>query len=300
LWPISARSKTLETVLIIGYGDIGRRVAILCRQRGWQVNALTRQAVTATHMSSHGLIGHVGDLDQPQKFPVLPTAASLVFYFAPPPPHGEDDPRLSAFLGAIPATAAPRKIIYISTSGVYGDRQGEWVTEQSAVKPTTDRARRRLAAEQHLHDWEQRSGVPTVILRVGGIYGPGRLPVERLRRGTPVLRQHECGYTNRIHADDLATVCVAAAERGHGVYNVSDGHPSTMTEYFNGVADLYGLPRPPQISRAQAQAVLSGEMLSYLAESRRLDNSKILNELGIRLRYPTLDKGLADSGLARK
>jgi len=295
LWPISARSKTLEPVLIIGYGDIGRRVATLCRQRGWRVNALTRQAVTATQMSSQGLIGHVGDLDQPEKLPVLPTADSLIFYFAPPPPQGKSDPRLSTFLGAIPSTAAPRKIIYISTSGVYGDHQGAWVTEQSTVRPTTDRARRRLAAEQLLRDWEQRNGAPTVILRVGGIYGPERLPVERLRRGTPVLREQECGYTNRIHADDLAAICMAAAERGHGVYNVSDGQPSTMTDYFNKVADLHGLARPPQISLSQAQGVLSKEMLSYLAESRRLDNHRMLNELGVSLHYPSLQEGLAAS-----
>ena len=293
MWPISAWSKTLETVLIIGCGDIGRRVATLCRQRGWQVNALARQAVTATQLSAQGLTAYVGDLDQPDKLPALPTAAGPIFYFAPPPPHGVDDPRLHAFLSTISSQASPRKIIYISTSGVYGDRQGAWVTEDSPVKPNTDRARRRLAAEMLLRDWEQHCGTPVVILRVGGIYGPGRLPVERLRRGTPVLRERDCGYTNRIHADDLAAVCVAAAMRGHGIYNVSDGHPSTMTDYFNKVAELYGLPPPAQISFDRAQSLLSPEMMSYLAESRRMDNHRMLNDLGVNLRYPTLNEGLA-------
>lgn len=295
MWPISAWSKTLETALIIGYGDIGRRVAALCQLRGWRVHALTRHAVTATQISAAGRPGYVGDLDQPDKFPALPTADSLIFYFAPPPPQGEGDPRIRAFLSAIPRESAPRKIIYISTSGVYGDCQGAWVTEASAVKPATDRARRRLAAENLLRDWEQRNNVPAVILRVGGIYGPGRLPIERLRRGTPVLCEQDCGYTNRIHADDLAEVCVAAAERGHGMYNVSDGHPGTMTDYFNRVADLYGLPRPTQISLDQAKNALSKEMMSYLAESRRLDNRRLLNELGVNLRYPSLQEGLAVS-----
>jgi nucleoside-diphosphate-sugar epimerase len=295
LWPILAWSKTLETVLIIGYGDIGRRVATLSRQRGWRVNALTRQSVTARQISAQGLVGYVGDLDQPDKLPALPTADSLIFYFAPPPPQGSDDPRLHAFLSSIPREVSPRKIVYIGTSGVYGDHQGAWVTEEGAVKPSTDRARRRLAAENLLYDWERREGVPVVILRAGGIYGPGRLPVERLRQGTPVLREEDCGYTNRIHADDLAAVCVAAAERGHGVYNVSDGHPGTMTDYFNRVADLYGLPHPTQISLDQARTMLSPEMVSYLAESRRLDNRRILNDLGVTLRYPTLNEGLANS-----
>jgi nucleoside-diphosphate-sugar epimerase len=297
LWPISAWSKTLETVLIIGYGDIGRRVAALCRQKGWRVNALTRQAVTASQLSAQGLTTYVGDLDQPDKLPALPTAAGLIFYFAPPPPHGVDDPRLHAFLNAIPRHAYPSKIIYISTSGVYGDCQGAWVTEDSPAKPNTDRARRRLAAEDLLRDWQRHNGTPVVILRVGGIYGPGRLPVERLRQDTPVLREQDCGYTNRIHADDLAAVCVAAAMHGHGLYNVSDGHPSTMTDYFNKVADLYGLPHPPQISFDQAQTLMSPEMMSYLADSRRLDNRRMLNDLGVNLRYPTLNEGLASGAV---
>jgi nucleoside-diphosphate-sugar epimerase len=200
---------------------------------------------------------------------------------------------LRVFLNRITDRALPRKLIYISTSGVYGDCQGAWVAEDVAPKPGTDRARRRLAAEILIHDWEQAYGIPTAILRVGGIYGPGRLPAERLRLGAPVLRERECGYTNRIHADDLAAVCVAAAERGQGVYNVSDGHPSTMTDYFNRVADHYGLPRPPQINLAEAKTRLSAEMMSYLNESRRLDNSKMLRELHVRLRYPSLSEGLA-------
>lgn len=293
MWLISARSKTLETVLIIGCGDIGRRVAALCQHRGWRVSALTRQTVTAGHLSVQGLTSYVGDLDQPDKLPALPTADSLVFYFAPPPARGKDDPRLRAFLSRIPHEALPRKLVYISTSGVYGDCQGAWVTEDAPTKPITDRARRRLAAETVLSDWEQINDVPVVILRVGGIYGPGRLPLERIRQGIPVLREQDCGYTNRIHADDLAAVCVAAAERGHGVYNVSDGRPGTMADYFNKVADLYGLPRPTQISFDQAQTMLSPEMMSYLAESRRLNNHRMLNELGVSLRYPTLNEGLA-------
>jgi nucleoside-diphosphate-sugar epimerase len=295
LWPISAWSKTLEAVLIVGYGDIGRRVAVLCQQRDWPVHALTRQVITATQHFPQWVTTYTGDLDRPDTLPVLPTADSLMFYFAPPPPHGAGDPRLHAFLNTISPDARPRKIVYISTSGIYGDCQGAWVTEESPAKPNTNRARRRLAAENLVRDWERLIGVPTVILRVGAIYGPGRLPLKRLRLGTPVLREQDCGYTNRIHADDLAAVCIAAAELGHGIYNISDGHPSTITDYFNRVADLYGLPRPPQINLKEAQTSLSREMMSYLRDSRRLNNHKMLKELGISLRYPTLNEGLTNS-----
>jgi len=285
----------LDDILIIGYGDIGRRVAAVYRRRSCPVSALIRNDTVAAALSAQGLGIYIGDLDQPDRLPELPTANSVVFYFAPPPGQGEGDPRLQAMLDRMPKEALPRKLVYISTSGVYGDCQGAWVTEDTPPNPRSARSRRRLAAETLLHDWERATGVPVAILRVGGIYGPGRLPEERLRQGLPVLREADCGYTNRIHADDLATVCIAAADRGRGVYNVSDGHPGTMTDYFNKVADLYGLPRPRQIGFEEARTHMSAEMMSYLEESRRLDNRRMLNELGVRLSYPTLSEGLADS-----
>lgn len=290
----------MDSILIIGCGDIGRRLATLYRQRGAMVGALTRSEAAAERLAELGLNPWLGDLDRPEGLPSPPIKDRLIFYFAPPPAQGEDDPRLRAFLAALSPGELPRKLVYISTSGVYGDRRGAWVTEDDPPQPGTDRARRRLAAEASLRDWEARRGVAVAILRVGGIYGPGRLPVERLRRGTPVLHEQECGFTNRIHADDLAATCVAAAERGRGIYNVSDGHPSTMSDYFNRVADRYGLPRPPQIGLAEAQAQFSAEMMSYLRESRRLDNGRMVRELGVSLRYPTLEQGLAAIDIERQ
>ena len=187
---------------------------------------MPRRTEMASGSAVQAVMVYAGDLDKPDTLPELPTDDSLIFYFAPPPPQGVDDPRIHAFISTIRPEKRPYKIIYISTSGVYGDRQGAWVSEDSSLNPATDRARRRLAAEKYLRDWEQRTGVSVAILRVGGIYGPGRLPLNRLRQGTPVLREMDCGFTNRIHADDLATVCIAAAERGQGIYNVSDGHPA--------------------------------------------------------------------------
>lgn len=281
-------------MLIIGCGDIGRRVAALCQTEGAQVHALSRGAAHAAELRARAITVHEGDLDRPDNLPALPSAGALLFYFAPPPAEGDGEPRLHGFLRHI-AAAPPARLIYISTSGVYGDCQGARVTEDTPPRPTTTRARRRLAAERLLREWERDSGVPVMVLRVGGIYGPGRLPLARLRQGTPVLREADCGYTNRIHADDLAAVCVAAAHRGAagGLYNVCDGRPSTMTDYFNRVADRYGLPRPPQVDLAEARARLSAEMMSYLDESRRMDNGRMLRELGVRLRYPSLDEGLA-------
>jgi nucleoside-diphosphate-sugar epimerase len=151
-----------------------------------------------------------------------------------------------------------------------------------------------MAAEQVLEDWSQRTGVPVIILRVPGIYGPGRLPVERVRQGVPVLIPEESPYSNRIHADDLAAACVAASRRGQSgrAYNISDGHPTTMTDYFWRIADLHGLPRPPAISLAEACSVLTPAMLSFLEESKRLINRRMLDELRVKLQYPDLAQGL--------
>ena len=189
------------------------------------------------------------------------------------------------------------RIVYISTTGVYGDCHGDWVDESHPLQATTDRARRRTDAEQKLLDWSEKCGGQVIILRVAGIYGPGRLPLDRLRSGSPMLREAEAPWSNRIQADDLATVCAAAMDLGKNreIYNVADGTPGNMAEYFNTLADLAGLERPPAISLAEAREVMPAGLLSYLQESRRIDNRKMLRELGVVLKYPTLAEGLAAS-----
>lgn len=169
------------------------------------------------------------------------------------------------------------------------------VTEKTPPNPQTRRAKRRLAAEQTLQSWSSQHQRPCVILRVGGIYGPGRLPLERLRQGMPVLKRELAPPTNRIHADDLARVCqAAAAAPGSGaIYNVCDNETSTMSDYFIAIAERGGLPRPRELDWQQAEAELSPAMLSYLHESRRMDNTKMLHELHVELAYPTLNEGLA-------
>ncbi|MEW6645967.1 MAG: SDR family oxidoreductase [Pseudomonadota bacterium] len=283
----------MNLIFIIGCGDIGLRVARLWQARGHTVQALARSDEAAARLTAAGITPVRGDLDIPTTLVTLPLNGATVYYFAPPPPQGDTDPRMRAFIAA---GLRPERVIYISTSGVYGDRDGAWVDEDTPPAPATDRAHRRLDAETALRTWGRESGARVNILRVGGIYGPGRWPLERLQAGTPVLREEECGYTNRIHADDLAAICVAAAERGgtDRIYNVSDGSNGTMTQYFYAVADRFGLPRPPALTLAQAMQQLSPAMLSYLTESRRMDNRRLLHELGVTLRYPDLAAGLQD------
>lgn len=285
----------MPAVLIIGCGDVGRRVAAAELAAGETVTALVRSAQGATRLNASGLQVVRGDLDDPENLPSLPTRGARVYYFAPPPPFGISDPRLQNFLATIAPAALPAQIVLISTSGVYGNCHGEWVTEARPPRPDTDRARRRLHAEQELQAWGNRLGVPVVILRVPGIYGRGRLPDRRVRAQEPVLREDESPWSNRVHIDDLTRACLAAGRSGrfNAVYNISDGHPTTMTDFFNRVADVLGVQRPPQITLAQARAELSEGMQSYLAESKRLDNRRMREELGVAPRYPDLIHGLA-------
>jgi len=281
-------------VFVVGCGDIGRRVAALEREAGRPVAALSRSPTSATRLTEDGIKPVAGDLDRPDSLARLPRRPEVLYYFAPPPPSGEDDPRLRALLAAL-EPANPSRVVYISTSGVYGDCGGAWVNEDWPVNPRSDRAKRRAAAEACLRSWADARGVEWVILRVPGIYGPGRWPVERIQKGLPVVREEESPWSNRIHADDLAQACFLAARRGRtgGIYNISDGHPTTMTDYFFRVADALNLPRPPTLSMEQARHTLGPGILSFLEESKRLDNRKMLDELAVVLRYPDLARGLA-------
>lgn len=284
---------------IVGYGDIGSRVAALLQKENITVSGLARSKSSAQKMKQDDVIAITADLDNIDSLNNLPLANSLLFYFAPPPGKGLTDPRMKNFLSSLDRKKFPRKIVYISTSGVYGDQSGGWVTEESPTRPGAERAHRRLDAENQLRQFRLDLSVEVVILRVGGIYGPGRLPEQRIRDKIPVIQEQLAPKTNRIHSDDLARICLAAARHGRDgeVYNVSDGCDSNMTEYFFQVADHLGLERPPSVDWPGAKKILSPGMLSYLRESRRMDNSKMLNELNVTLEYPNLRSGLADISL---
>ena len=281
----------MKNVFISGCGDIGNRVALRWLQRDVTVFGLARNVASHNQCVANNIEALNGDLDDPESLQHLVLKDVILYHFAPPPPTGDTDPRIGNLLQiAQPPANLPSKVILISTTAVYGDCQGQWVTEESPVAPTSERGKRRLHSEQTLIRWSAITGVPYIILRVPGIYGPGRLPIDRIKKALPVLKEAESPYTNRIHANDLANICVVAAESPltNRIYNVTDGHPSTMTRYFKTIADAYNLPHPPEISMQEAQQVMSAGMLSYLQESRRIDNKKLLSELGITLQYPEL------------
>jgi nucleoside-diphosphate-sugar epimerase len=272
------------TLLIIGCGDIGLRVARRLLDTRRTVIALARRDAQATELRAQGLNVVRHDLDHD----ATPAAvAALVFYFAPPPDRGTDDPRLRRFLSALDRRT---RVVYISTSGVYGDCGGRWIDEDEPLKPMSDRARRRLDAERALGEW----GGDAVILRVPGIYGPGRLPAERLRKQLPVVRAEESPFTNRIHSDDLADAALRAAAFGRSgrAYNVSDGQPTTMCDYFTRCAALLNLPPPPQVSLDEARRVLTPAMWSFMEESKRLRTDRLRDELQFAPRYASLRDGL--------
>jgi nucleoside-diphosphate-sugar epimerase len=277
--------------LIIGCGYTGRRVAAAYLERGSEVWGLVKTPGSATQLRELGIRPVLGDLDR-LHLPELPLKGNRLFYFAPPPAQGTIDARVHNLRTAFEQQGDPRRVVYISTTGVYGDCNGEWVDESRPVNPNADRAKRRWDAEEALRAWWESSEGELIILRVSGIYGPNRLPLARLHEGLPLIREEEAPFTNRIHIDDL--VCIAAMERGRDgeVYNVADGTPSTMTDYFNRIADLAGLARPPVISLKEGEEKLSAGMMSYMRESRRLDNRKLREELGVKLKHPTLDTGL--------
>lgn len=278
---------------IIGCGYVGRRVAAALRQRGEPVTGIVRTADSAKAVAALGAEPLRLDLEH-DALDVLRCAGECVFHFAPPPGPGAEDPAMARLLEAFDRVGHPRRLVYISTTGVYGDCEGAWVDETWPARPVAERALRRWDAEQQLRRWSSHSGAELVILRVAGIYACDRLPLARIREAQPVVSMDEAPWSNRIHVDDLTAVCLAAMERAPAgaLYNVCDGSPSTMTDYFCRVADAAGLPRPPQIPLADAPGRVSAGMLSYLRESRRLSNRRMCDELGVRLRFPTLADGL--------
>jgi nucleoside-diphosphate-sugar epimerase len=282
-------------IIIIGCGYIGRLLGARLATRGAAVTGVVRSAESAALLPAAGVQALQLDLlaDPPD---ALETAGADVFHLAPPPGEGREDPLTARLVDAFAARGQPRRLVYIGTTGVYGDCDGAWVDETRTPRPAADRALRRWDAEERLRAWSRETGAELVILRVAGIYACDRLPLARIRSGQPVVIEAEAPWSNRIHAEDLAEVCVAAMEKAPtgAVYNVCDGHPSTMTDYFLRVAAAAGLPPPPQIPLAVAPGKVSAGMLSYLRESRRLSNRKLLDELGVTLRYPTLAEGLAD------
>jgi len=330
------RLKRLRHVVIVGAGDVASRL-VRRRQQAWKAVcakmphdgqrppgrraalrwlSLARSRQSADTQRLAGMLPVMGDLDVAAslaRIRRLARSAAAVLVLAPPPAQGLDDPRLRRMLAVPPARcrrrraggratrstrrARPLACVYVSTTGVYGDCLGERIDETRRLQPTTDRARRRVAAEAHWRQSARRGrllgrttgGSRAVILRAPGIYALDRLPLDRLRARTPVLRREEDVFTNHIHADDLADAVWRSMFHGRPlrVYNVVDEAEWTMAEYFDRVADAFGLPRPPRMSRHELVHHISPMLLSFMNESRRIGNRRLLRELGVRLRYPT-------------
>ncbi|CAN5211575.1 NAD-binding protein [soil metagenome] len=283
-------------MLIVGCGDIGLRVARLLAGR-WRLFGLTSSPGRAPLLRAAGVQPVSGNLDQPASLMRLASLAGHVLHLAPPAPLGETDTRTEHLLTTLARGGRVRRIVYASTSGVYGDCGGARFDETRAVAPATDRAQRRVDAEMQLRAFGRQVGAQVTLLRIPGIYATDRAgghPRERLARGTAVLVAQDDVYTNHIHADDLARACVAALCRGPAqrVIHVCDDTELEMADYFDLAADLCHLPRPERISRAEAATRLSPMQMSFMSESRRLDNTRLKAELRLRLRYPTVREGL--------
>jgi len=285
--------------VIFGCGDIGRRIAKFLIQSGvpsGDITAYVNSVESAELCARLQVLSLKTDLDNLQK-DLAPCHGTELYYTVPPQKSGSYDARSETLLDTWRVSKIkPAKVVLISTTGVYGDCDGEWVDEESPTTPQTDRGKRRLSAEVAWLSWGREQDVPVVILRVPGIYAYSRLPRERLLKRTPVVRPHECGYSNRIHADDLARICVAAMRKALGgeVFNATDGSPGRISEYLQAAAHVLGMEPLPEISMDEAQSVLSAGMLSYLSESRKISNKKLLSRLDIDLLYPDFLQGLKE------
>ena len=275
---------------------MGLRAAQMMRTRA-RVIGIVRRAEEIPRLRAHGVVPVVADLDDFASLRRLSLAPFAVLHCAPPPSEGRDDPRTRKLVAALTrARIIPQRFVYISTSGVYGDCAGARVGETRPRRAGTPRARRRVVAEDRLRDWAKRYGVSLSILRVPGIYAETRLPLDRIRQGTPTLNSDDDVYTNHVHADDLARAIVAALFRAkpNRAYNVCDDAEMKLGNWFDAVADAFQLARPPRVSWEEAEQRIAPLLLSFMSESRRLSNARMKRELRVRLRYPTPQHLLAE------
>ncbi|PWB15872.1 NAD(P)-dependent oxidoreductase [Comamonas sp. JNW] len=306
-----------QRVLIVGCGDVGQRLLRLWQRpgqdaraaRGPLVRALSSSPQRFESLRALGATPLLGNLDDLRSLRRLAGLAQRVVHLAPPaqpaagaaPAAASRDLRTCHLLRALVGRAgqAPQ-LVYGSTSGVYGNWDGAWVTETHPLRASTARALRRVDAERQLRAWALRfgaSGAAVHVLRIPGIYAgdrEGGTPLGRLQRGTPLLRREDDVYTSHIHADDLARAVERALWRGRPqrITNVADDSAMPMGDYFDLAADLWRLPHPARISLAEAEQQLSPTLLSFMRESRRLSNSRMRHELGVVLRYQTVHHGL--------
>jgi nucleoside-diphosphate-sugar epimerase len=284
---ILTHKPKMKRVLIVGSGDVAKRLIPTLIGR-YQLFALVRNPLNCAELRALGVQTILGDLDQRHSLNKLAGLAEVVLHFAPPLNAGERDQRTRNLLASLSRGRLPRQVIYISTTGVYGDCAGEWIDETRPVNPSSSRSRRRVDAEQQIRQWAMRHVVRAAILRAPGIYAAERLPLERIKNGMPAIIGEQDGYSNHIHADDLASIVRAILRYGKSnrVYQASDGGEMKMGDYFDVLADAFAMPRPPRRSRNEVQGMVSPMMWSFMSESRRLSNRRVIEELKVKLQYP--------------
>lgn len=280
--------------LIIGCGDTGKRVIAQLPDNKTSITAITHSASSQEKLKKLGINVITGNLDSPSSLQIIPTEKMNVFYFAPPNASGETDTRMENFINQLQHKTPPKRIVYISTTGVYGDYQGQWINEETPVNPVNERSKRRLHAERLIQNYCNKTNTEYMILRVAGIYCLEKLPIERLKLGIKILHPDLSPASNRIHADDLANICITAMNHHspNKIFNIADGEPSSISDYFIQVAQIFELPAPLQLNWEEAENALSPAMLSYLHESKKVSFEKSQKLLGINLKYPTLKAGL--------
>ena len=285
----------MKRLLIIGCGDVALRAIPLLRGH-YRLYALIRNPEHCGKLRELGVTPVMGDLDNRTSLARISGLADVALHFAPPQSQATTDTRTHHLLAALSAGTLPKQLIYISTSGVYGDCAGNYVSETTLLNPQSNRAKLRVDAEKQIRAWVKRTGARASILRVPGIYAHDRLPLDRLRAGSPAITAIEDGYSNHIHADDLARSVVATLRYGKAnrVYHTVDEDEMKMGDYFDAVADAFDLPRPPRLPRDEVRQKVSPMMWSFMNESRRMTNMRMKQELKVRLLYPTLDHTLAE------
>lgn len=295
----------MQRILIVGCGDVAlrwvRSLQAAPNRSALRFYALVRSEARIPTLRDAGIVPIRGDLDDRASLKKLVAVApvmDVILHLAPPPPEGETDPRMRRLLAALARVRHSARLVYVSTTGVYGDGAGGWVTETWPARPSNARARRRQDAEQQLRQWAGRHHVGAMLLRAPGIYAADRLPADRVRRGLPALLPAEDIFTNHIHADDLGRLLWRAAYRGHAnrLYNAVDQSSLKMGDWFDVVADYIGVARPPRQPRAKVMAAVSPAMRTFLADSRRVGNHRVVNELDFCFRYPTVRAALCKDG----
>ena len=287
----------MKRLYIAGCGYAGERLARAALSEGWQVTAQARNMKRAEALGNQGIATEVFGADDLDEIPSLKSVnGAVLLYSIPPQGGGTIDLRLRAVLQALDRDrSVPSRLVYLSATSVYGDTGGQLVTESDSTNPTSAMGKRRVDAEQLIRAYAERHGIQYVILRVSAIYGKGRLPLMQITQGQPLLKEELAKPSNRIHIDDLVAVCKAALTQGEGVYNVSDGAPCSMTEYFNSCADALGKPRQPQVDIEEARASMPPLLFTYFMESRIVDNTRMRHELLPSLAYASCREGIAAS-----